>query len=233
MKKSGKKKAAVLFSALIILCLIVFVCIKAFSPLIKYNNASRLLQNGQYAEAAEIFESLGDYKDSGRLYTAALMADPQLMQVGAVISYGDYENEPIQWFVASVREDKVLLVSCNALTERRFDDDSNDWVTSEIRDWLNGEFYGNAFTEEEMGRIAVTEEGDKVFLLNRSEFTVLPDSVRSCNNGSGGAVWWLRSPGYVNINVTYVYSYGTVNVRGCDASKNTLGVRPAIWISLE
>ena len=67
-----------------------------------------------------------------------------------------------------MEDDKVLAISLYGLDAKRFDDDSNDWKSSEICGWLNGEFYEDSFNDDEKGVIASSDPG-KVFLLSKDE----------------------------------------------------------------
>ncbi|MDR1422294.1 MAG: protein kinase, partial [Coriobacteriales bacterium] len=69
---------------------------------------------------------------------------------GDVVSFGDYS-----WRVLAVEDGQALLITEDLIGLRRFDDDSNDWATSEIRAWLNGEFL-SGFTPNEQQQIAET-----------------------------------------------------------------------------
>jgi hypothetical protein len=44
--------------------------------------------------------------------------------------------------------------------------------------------------------------------------------------------WWLRSPGHDNDNAAAVFSGGNVFMTGFDVNFNTIGVRPAMWVSI-
>ncbi len=45
--------------------------------------------------------------------------------------------------------------------------------------------------------------------------------------------WWLRTPGYRQSNVMYVYDDGSIDATGLGNSRDYVGVRPALWITLE
>ena len=88
---------------------------------------------------------------------------PAVAEVGAVITFGRYEqdadtsdgSEPIEWRVLAVEDGKALLVSDKALTARPFNDTYApfSWVDSSLRAWLNGEFMSGAFTPKEAAAI--------------------------------------------------------------------------------
>ena len=81
-----------------------------------------------------------------------------------VIIFGRYpqtENggvQPIEWLVLKREENKALLVSKCALFAAPFDSIHNSaaWLTSSIRNTLNGEFYKMAFSDKERAAISPT-----------------------------------------------------------------------------
>jgi hypothetical protein len=44
--------------------------------------------------------------------------------------------------------------------------------------------------------------------------------------------WWLRSPGYMDTNATYVHDNGAISCYGISVDSDWLGVRPALWLNL-
>ena len=76
-------------------------------------------------------------------------------KVGDYVKFGNYPQtssggvQPIEWQVLSRENNKMLVISKYGLEARRFDSSSNNWENSEIRQWLNGEFYNKAFSENE------------------------------------------------------------------------------------
>ncbi len=88
---------------------------------------------------------------------------------------------------------------------------------------------------------------DYVFFLSYEELTkYLPDisarqtkntAVASAQLGSGKPVyWWLRTRGGTNVNAACVYasgsSAGKVWMSGTDVGHDTVGYRPAMWITV-
>ena len=49
---------------------------------------------------------------------------------------------------------------------------------------------------------------------------------------SGNCYWWLRSPGFDQINAAVVGFDGDIYDRGWDVNCNYGAVRPALWINL-
>ena len=162
------------------------------------------------------------------------------LEIGDIIKMGYYEQdgdesnlrEPIEWKVISLQKKKTvaLVVSVYALESRpygvagdetEYDRDGLNWKNSDLRAWLNGDFYNQNFTPAEKKRIReasnVTKDPsgrfttkDKVFLLSAVEaprymhtakgLTCMPTAAVLQKLGEdspaitkdGSCKWWLR-----------------------------------------
>ncbi|MBO4555792.1 MAG: zinc ribbon domain-containing protein, partial [Elusimicrobiales bacterium] len=83
-------------------------------------------------------------------------------KIGEIIELGSWRYEadgtkrPIKWQVMEIGEDgTAVLLSCYAIDNHAYHSKRVDitWAESDIRAWLNGEFYENAFSNEEKRRI--------------------------------------------------------------------------------
>ena len=82
-----------------------------------------------------------------------------IVQMGTYEQDGDAETEdPICWDVLDKDGDAMLLISHDVIAYQRFSDSRKCviWEDSEIRTWLNQEFYAEAFDEEEQASIRET-----------------------------------------------------------------------------
>jgi len=73
------------------------------------------------------------------------------VSVGEIIQFGGYD-----WRVLDVQNDKALILSDRILTLRQYHSNRNEvvtWENSDIRAWLNGEFYDETFSADEKSRI--------------------------------------------------------------------------------
>jgi hypothetical protein len=139
-----------------------------------------------------------------------------------------------QWLVLENRGNQVLVLSVDILENRRFDASSNEWSSSEIRSYLNGEFM-NRFSAEERAKIVDTN-GDNVFLLSIDEVNsyFTDDNSRIALDSTGNAWWWwLRwSSSSSSGGFAPVVRNGDVGSNGIIVYDNNIGIRPAMWISL-
>lgn len=88
------------------------------------------------------------------------------IKMGDTITFGAYEQdgnpsnrqEPIEWVVLDKADDKVLVLSTEALDCKPYNNQDSDctWATCSLRKWLNGTFYKAAFSNKERERIADT-----------------------------------------------------------------------------
>lgn len=156
-------------------------------------------------------------------------------KIGDTLQFGRYffKNEkdvrPIEWIVLDNKKGELLMLSKYCLDVIHYFDQTvpHDfscavvWENSHLRNWLNEEFYNQAFTEKEKQQILetviVTDETrnpalhrNKLFILSESQIDeFLPDSCKRCGlptpyarqQGAGAgcdteqkAVWWWTMP---------------------------------------
>ena len=192
-------------------------------------------------------------------------------KIGETIEFGNYPQEedgtekPIEWIVMKNEGNQVLLLSKYVLDAKPYNEELEavTWETSDIRQWLNNEFYTTAFNKTEKAKIQTsliknednseygTSEGndteDKVFLLSEKEAETLfsdeEERIAKATeyaeksgvyvNKEKAAWWWLRSPGYDGSSAAGVYSSGWVCGSGGDICNGSDGVRPALHLNLQ
>ena len=190
--------------------------------------------------------------------------------VGNTISFGRYPQDeggrvkPIEWTVMKTEKNKMLLLSKYVLDAQPYNKEKKvvTWQTSDIRRWLNSDFYTTAFNNIEQKKIADTlvktennseygtdggnDTKDKVFLLSieEAESFFINDGERKAKTtkyaekagvfmgNEGYPWWWLRSPGKYGRNAAGVYYSGSVDRYGRIVDYATDGVRPALWLNL-
>lgn len=188
-----------------------------------------------FEETASKTESSSQEKDKNPEY-----------KVGETIEFGNYlqdkdgTEKPIEWIVMKKEGNQVLLLSKYVLDAKPYNEELEEvtWETSDIRQWLNNEFYTTAFNKAEKAKIQTSliknednseygtsgenDTEDKVFLLSKKEAKTLfsnnEEKIAKATeyaeksgvyvNEEKVAGWWLRSPGDNSDSAAVVYSYG-------------------------
>lgn len=149
----------------------------------QYQLGIQRLAARKYTEAETLFEKLNDYKDSQTQlencqFRKTLNDKLVSMEEGDEIFFGTYEQdnnknngkEEIPWKYIAKDEDKVLLLSKNALDLVAYNEkrQETNWKHCTLRKWLNETFYNEAFSDLEQNCIVSTD---------------LTSAVRNMNNG--------------------------------------------------
>ena len=193
-------------------------------------------------------------------------------KIGETIEFGNYPQDkdgtekPIEWIVMKNEGNQVLLLSKYVLDAKPYNNEEwgdVTWETSDIRQWLNNEFYTTAFNKAEKAKIQTSltknednskygtsggnDTEDKVFLLSEKEAETLfsNDDERIAKvtgyaeksgvyvNEEKVAWWWLRSPGDDGCSAAVVGSDGWVYGDGSIVSGAYDGVRPALHLNIQ
>ena len=159
------------------------------------NGAGAAEESEEQAESG--FRNLfgGSAEDTDSDGGAGSSADYRAAVPGEIVRFGSWEQdadaadgpEEIEWLVLAKTPYRVLLITRYAIDCRPFHTGESpaDWESCSLRTWLNGDFFGSAFSEEEKAAIAAvtvsadrnpeydTDPGndtkDSVFLLSVSE----------------------------------------------------------------
>ena len=192
-------------------------------------------------------ESNGWYLLNGEYY-AKKEADPYnssyFFDDGTKIVEGTtywFKCEPITWKILSSSDGEYSLVSTVLLDAHRYAASSNNYKNSEIRTWLNGDFYDSAFslgnsliqtttvdnsastTGSSSNKHACDNTEDKVYLLSYKDYlnadygfstsSSTYDTARRCKTTD-----WARANGaYYSTNSYYLYN-GSYWPRSPDSS---------------
>lgn len=105
---------------------------------------------------------IADKQDS-RILESATNLQKSSIEQGDVIVFGHYEQdgnlengaEPIEWIVLGVEEQKALLLSKYVLDNKPMHSVSRKtkWKESDLREWLNEDFFNVAFSNSEKQRM--------------------------------------------------------------------------------
>jgi hypothetical protein len=173
-----------------------------------------------------------------------------------LIQFGEYE-----WRILDEQDGKMLIISERGFGLMPYHDDGTrgsdiTWEHSNIRAYLNGEFYDN-FDSADQNRIIETtvinddnpgygtdggnDTIDKIFLLSIDESELYFEDDRSrvlnARNHAAADWWWLRTPGVFSSTASVVDHRGSIthNVTGTGGglyvNVNSV-VRPAMWITI-
>ena len=175
---------------------------------------------------------------------------------------GDTSNgaEPLHWRIL-YEEGGFKYAICDSIIEiRAFGGGLQNWERSNLRSWLNGEFYQTAFNDSEKAKIVKRDQlnlgndfwvasddrgtADFVFLPSQKEvLQLLPNkndrraspSAYARDNAKLGndgefVSWWLRTNGIFIGQAMTVEPNGDINADG-QYGGDKAGVRPVIWVS--
>lgn len=274
-QRKEKRKKVVLISIGILAAVVLIVTITIITSMIntkeeRYKEAVELYNSEKYAQAKEIFESLGNYENS-KLYITAIDGflnsktfNGTIVKEGKELIFGSFDQdgedgaEDMHWFVLHVDKEanRALLISKDIIGYAPYN--GTDWKNSEIRAWLNGEFYETAFSSGERSKIiknlysehkgedendVIYEVADSISLLSRAEY----EKYMTFGSAVSSAVWskklqnefefngrgeWLMRTVLDNGNVMNVISSGAKNNNGI-STENNCGIRPIMWVALD
>jgi len=181
-----------------------------------------------------IAEVLGiDVNWDGETQTVYIGEMPELPpiatpNIGEIIEFGG-----IQWRVLDLEDGKALLLSEYLLEQMSYHNSQArvTWETSDIRYWLNNDFY-NRFTVGERARIAETTVG-KIFLLSIEEVEQYwgeNDARRAYLENGEPWPWWLRSTSYDTFRAMFIWYHGGIGY--IMVTDTYMAIRPAMWVYL-
>ena len=209
------KRFAVVFTALALVTALTLYLALDIIPNYKYKKshydaAITAIADGDYVTAYENFSLIPDFKDSAAKLEEIKPNYYQTLvdtaKVGSYFYLGQYEQdndlengkEDVSWRVLAVDGTKLFVVSEYVLDARYYDrypGSETCWENSEMREWLNGEFYNNIFSSKEQNYVLTTTveveayskypdtyvgnpTEDKLFLLSEKEVQHLFSSTK-------------------------------------------------------
>ena len=168
--------------------------------------------------------------------------DRKTVKFGMYPFFEDGAPDSISWFVLSENDDKMLLVSCQGIDTKPFNEtsDNNNFNSSSLSKWLKEDFYSVAFNAEEKNIIDVmpfildADQAEKYFASN--EERLLYPTPYAVNKGipmfkNGSTWWWLATPGSMKNCAAYVNYNGKIKRYGDFVFIGSIAVRPAIVIN--
>ncbi len=161
-----------------------------------YYHGLELEENGKLEKACLYLKIAKGYEDASdqltRVRNKYIRTKPFNFEFGRYYDYDKKYISALRWKVMDIQGD-MAFVRTNIIDYQPFDDNDPDctWENSALREWLNGDFYEDAFNDNEKAQIRTsvfeTVSGDynyigtsgsgifdKVFLLNTSEAKSTP-----------------------------------------------------------
>ena len=203
------------------------------------------------------------------------------LHAGDIVTFGRYyqnydELSPVKWRVLDVADDRALLLSDRALESKSFkvsslkaDDVANflanlkkemSWSASDLRRWLNSEFFNICFNQKEQSMITSArhmsgfgeETEDRIFLLSKDEVEKYFPEREDRQTGITMHVIMKLNPGENDLKklagktdrliknwwlrtseeMGANYVSGFNNNICCGIEHESLLVRPALWLSM-
>ncbi len=115
-------------------------------------------------------DSRGYYLGSDGFYYAKMTAKPYssgyTFSTGATVSSGTvyyFKVEPIRWRILSEKDGTALILCDSIIDNHCYDDNGNNYANSEIRAWLNEQFYKTAFNDLQRELILTTTVDNSVY----------------------------------------------------------------------
>ncbi len=180
------------------------------------------------------------------------------------IKFGKYNQsnsnvkEDIEWLIINRKNGYIFLLSKYLLDSKKYFENFEPvtWEFSNIRNWLNTEFYNNAFSAIEKERILSStvdnqpnpkygtfsgeKTVDKIFLLSFEEAEKYLDYASRQANPTryfkekfgNSSSWWLRTAGAREFTAVQVSEDGEIYLGGNGVHNEGYAVRPALWVKL-
>jgi hypothetical protein len=171
------------------------------------------------------------YFENYRLWPSDDIAN---IPAGALLRFGTYNGEPVDWIVLSKDGIYIEIVTMDVIAELPLDEDGEygSWDDATLNSWLNSDFYEDAFDEDEKARIEAahyyaTEEEANVYLL--SEEDLASNSYMLANNPASGEFWLMSDTDGVD-GTSDVSSEGGTLLPDGRAVDETCGVRPVMKV---
>lgn len=152
-----------------------------------------------------------------------------------IIKFGKWNDKPIEWEILKENDFEILVISRDAIDRRIFDRSSSgsNWSKSNLRKFLEEEFYNKAFSVEEKKKIINTKledvdnSKDNVFVLSENEVRNLLATgddyqhEKSCSNCA-----WTRTKSKGNVRCGFaVFDCWCSSTPGSHHS-----IRPAMFL---
>lgn len=172
------------------------------------------------------------------------------------VKIGNYGGEDIVWRVLKKGDNATLLITEKIIDYKAFNESTvvkaSDWEKSSLRKWLNGDFYQNAFSDEERTAIQTTvvqdyktditpggTTEDYIFILSLEQafnyFSTDEDRIAQATDYAKKrkkfpANSWTLINSYLDDYKKYLIS-PEGNIDNKPRVNEAEGIRPAVWVS--
>lgn len=261
MKK--KKLVIILVASVVAIALLVTTALVVLThPIDMIQNSKNIISDNN------VFNS--DESETTQPTTSSLPLNERFAKanIGDSITFGEYEidNEdgvyytenkptaPIEWGVVDKNDKAVLLISKKAVDCRKFCEseesevrNSCTWINSDIRSWLNDDFYNNAFTHQEKAYILQSKLNNNSYSVKADDANSTYDNVFLLNVPEAEKYWgttctnlfhkdstckWLRSSGTEQYAPVNIDSTNEIDYNGAIDSYS-MKIYPCMWVKIK
>ena len=148
---------------------------------------------------------------------------------------GKWDGKPIEWSVLKEESFGTLVISKDRIARMVFDNSSsnNNWGSCSLRKFLNGDFFNQAFSDDEKKKIVNVKNDytkDDIFILTKDEVeNLLKDDYYDIEyHGSCSYCCWTRTKDGTKVRTGYASGCWCSYAPNCGYS-----VRPAMYIKMK
>lgn len=146
---------------------------------------------------------------------------------------GKWDGKPIEWSVLKEESFGTLVISKDRIAQMVFDNSSsnNNWGSCSLRKFLNGNFFNQAFSDNEKKKIVnvkLDNTKDDIFILTEDEVKNLlkGDCYNTEHWGVCSYYYWTRTKDGTKVRTGYPLGSHAPNYE-------MYSVRPAMYIKMK
>ena len=175
-------------------------------------------QEDLYKKIAKAIQMMNENQNYNKLKNSSLSS----LKKGEAFTFGNYKGNDLKWIVLRKSETSLYAICNRVVEERKYSAGYISWKASELRKWLNNDFFNQAFSKSEKTFITKVNE-DNVTLPSAEEAELLMDVDERKYETS----WWLKEGDRIFPEEIPLYVYDDVE----PVCLEKYGVRPAITIT--
>ncbi len=130
----------------------------------KFDGKEYIKQISVVNGAGDIFENIDIVWENGKPKTKVNTSQVYFSNMKKIKDKQEYffELSPIKWVVLSQNKDRLILQSNEIIDCKIFDEDTNKYEESKMRQWLNEDFFDLAFSKKEKEQIILSENDNGI-----------------------------------------------------------------------